>query len=89
MSRRPLEGVTSEVFDTERQVVRNELLERDEQGVVTAVSNRLTAALFPTGHPYARPVIGTEASLSTLSLEDAQAFIKTHYPIERLFPSNP
>lgn len=84
MSRRPLEGVTSEVFDTERQVVRNELLERDEQGVVTAVSNRLTAALFPTGHPYARPVIGTEASLSTLSLEDAQAFIKTHYRPDRM-----
>jgi zinc protease len=81
---RPLEGVTPEVFDTEKQVVRNELLERDEQGIATAVLTRLNGALFPAKHPYARPVIGTEASLASLSLADAQAFVKANYRPEKI-----
>jgi zinc protease len=80
----PLLGLTKEVFDTELQVVRNELLERDEQGIFTAVSTKLNGALFPAGHPYARSVIGSEASLASLTLEDAQAFVKQHYRPERM-----
>jgi zinc protease len=80
----PLLGVTKEVFDTEMQVVRNELLERDEQGVFTAVSTKLNGALFPAGHPYARSVIGSETSLANLKLEDAEAFVKQYYRPERM-----
>ena len=41
---RPLAGITPEVFDAERQVVKNELFERDEQGLVTAISGRMAGA---------------------------------------------
>jgi len=81
---RPLLGVTPEVFEAERQIVKNELLQRDEQGFVTAVSTRLTAALFPPGHPNSRPVAGTEASIAALTLEDANAFVQKYYRPERM-----
>ena len=80
----PLMGVTPEVFDTEIQVVRNEMLERDEQGVQTAVSTKLNAALFPRGMPTHDSVIGSQASLASLKLEDAQAFVTQYYRPERM-----
>ena len=81
---RPLQGVTPEVFEAERQVVKNELLQRDEQGFVTAVWTRMAAALFPPGHPNSRPVAGTEASIAALTLEDAKAFVQKYYRPERM-----
>lgn len=75
----PLHGVDAATFAVEREVVRNELRQRNEQGEVSAVDTELAAALYPPGHRYARPVIGTEASLSKLTLEDAQAFVRERY----------
>jgi len=81
---RPLEGITPEVLEAERQIVKNELLQRDEQGFVTAISNRMSAAIFPPGHPNSRPVGGTEESIASLTLDDAKAFVKRHYRPERM-----
>ncbi|MGZ6081090.1 MAG: M16 family metallopeptidase, partial [Myxococcaceae bacterium] len=81
---RPLLGVTPEVFEAERQIVKNELLERDEQGFVTAVATQMTAAVFPPGHPNSRPVAGTEPSIASLTLEDAKAFVQKYYRPERM-----
>ncbi|MGZ6076384.1 MAG: insulinase family protein, partial [Myxococcaceae bacterium] len=81
---RPLEGVTPEVFEAERRIVKNELLERDEQGYVSAISNRMAGALFPPGHPNSRPMTGTEESIASLTLEDARAFVKKFYRPERI-----
>ena len=75
----PLRGVDAATFDVEREVVRNELLQRNEQGRVTAVDTELRRALYPEGSSYARPVIGTQASISALTLEDAQAFVRKNY----------
>ncbi len=74
-----LAGVDARTFDVERGVVRNELAQRDEQGVVSAVDARLYGTLYPKGHPYHRSVEGTEASLSSLTLADAQSFVQQHY----------
>jgi zinc protease len=81
---RPLQGVTPEVFEAERKVVKNELLQRDEQGVYTALFSRLSGAIFPAGHPNSRPVAGTEASIASLTLEDARAFVERFYRPERM-----
>lgn len=81
---RPLEGVTPEAFAAEREIVKNELFQRDEQGFVTAIFNRLSGALFPPGHPNARPVGGTEESIAGLTLDDARAFVKRYYRPERM-----
>ena len=76
---RPLAGIDAEVFEAEREVVRNELLELDENGVVTAARGALGSALYPPGHPYARSVLGSEATLWTMTLADAEAFVRKCY----------
>jgi zinc protease len=81
---RPLAGITPEVFEAERQVVKNELFERDEQGLVTAIAGRMAGAIFPPGHPNSRAVGGTEASIASLTLDDARAFVKQFYRPERM-----
>jgi zinc protease len=80
----PLKGIDQSTFETEREVVRNELRERNEQGFVSAVSTQLMASLYPAGHPYARPVIGTEASISKLTLDHARAFVSEHYRPQKM-----
>ncbi|WP_002634741.1 M16 family metallopeptidase [Myxococcus hansupus] len=75
----PLAGVTAEVFAVEREVVRNELRQRNETGYVGQVFSWMNAAAFPAGHPYARPLIGTHETLSALTLSDAQRFARANY----------
>ncbi len=75
----PLAGVSPEVFAVEREVVRNELRQRNETGYVGQVFSWMNAASFPVDHPYARPIIGTHETLSALTLPDAQRFARAHY----------
>jgi zinc protease len=75
----PVAGVDAKTFDVEREVVRNELHERDENAQVVAVWTKLYAALYPAEHPYSRAVIGSDQSLSALTPGDAEAFVKKHY----------
>jgi len=80
----PLKGVDQQTFDVEREVVRNELRQRNERGEVAAVETALAAALYPPSHPYSRPIIGTDASLQTLTLDGARAFAAKHYRPEKM-----
>gem|GEM_PF-352785 len=79
----PLAGLDPRVFELEREVVRAELAGRDEQGEPGAVQARLYDMLYPEGHRYFRPVLGTPRSLSDITLADAQAFVAKNY-----LPSN-
>src|SRR5262249_19659165 len=72
-------NVTPEVAAVERDVVRNELRQRNETGIYGSILSYAQAAVFPAGHPYARPVIGTHESLSATTLEDPQRFVKEGY----------
>jgi zinc protease len=76
---RTLEGVTPEVFATEREVVRNELRQRRETTVGSRMFDVVLGSLFPPGHPLSRPVVGSHESLSAATLEHAQAFVAKHY----------
>ncbi|HEX8434541.1 M16 family metallopeptidase [Archangium sp.] len=78
----PLQGVTPEIFDVEREVVRNELRQRNETGYVGQVLSFVQQASFPEDHPYARSIIGGHESLSALTLADAQSFVRKHYRAE-------
>ncbi|MCP3098862.1 insulinase family protein [Myxococcus sp. K15C18031901] len=80
----PLGGISPEVFAVEREVVRNELRQRNETGFVGQVFSWMHAAAFPAEHPYSRPVIGTHESLSALTLQDAQRFARGHYRPENM-----
>jgi zinc protease len=74
-----LEGVTPEIFATEKEVVRNENRQRGETNVGSKPVDMLAAALYPAGHPNARPIGGTHPSLDAITLDDARAFVKKHY----------
>jgi zinc protease len=76
---RPLAGVDEADFDRERSIVENELNQRNELGVYGQVVAWMQRALFPPGHPYARPIGGSAASLRRLTLADARRFAATHY----------
>ncbi|MBX2801787.1 MAG: insulinase family protein [Myxococcales bacterium] len=75
---RPLQGVSPEVFDTEREVVRAELRWRYENSSGSGYL-ALLGEVFDEGHPYHRPGIGTHASLDATTLGAAQAWAASHY----------
>lgn len=75
----PLRGVSPEVFEIERNVVRNELRERDETGVTGQIVAWMQELLFPANHPYGRPIGGTQQSVAALTPQDAAAFAARHY----------
>src|SRR5262245_8224706 len=76
---RPLAGVDDADFERERAIVENELNQRTETGVYGRVIAWMQTAFFPRGHPFARPIGGTRASLHRLTLADARAFVAEHY----------
>jgi zinc protease len=80
----PLAGITEQVFAVEREVVRNELRERNETGFIGQVFHWVQETSFPAGHPYARPVVGSHDSLSQLTLADAQRFVRKSYQPENV-----
>ena len=75
----PLAGVDEADFERERAIVENELHQRNELGVYGQVMAWMQGALFPSGHPYARPIGGSEATLRRLTLADARNFAAAHY----------
>lgn len=75
----PVANITDEALAVELDVVRNELREHNETGYAGDVLASLQSALFPAGHPYARPIGGTHGSLGALTPDDVGAFIRAHY----------
>ncbi|MEW5764749.1 MAG: M16 family metallopeptidase [Acidobacteriota bacterium] len=74
-----LPGLTQEKLDNQREVVKNErrqTVENEPYGVAEEV---LLANLYPEGHPYHHPVIGSMADLDAASLEDVHAFFSKYY----------
>jgi zinc protease len=79
----PLASIDEVAFEHERQVVRDEMRSRAENGTPNQAIGLLAAEVFPAGHPYAHPVVGSEESLAHLTLADARTFAKDHYRPER------
>jgi zinc protease len=75
----PLDGVDDDTFFVEREVVRNELRERSETDSRGLGFQGVEQVVFPSSHPYSRPIVGTHESLSALTLADARAFVTDHY----------
>jgi zinc protease len=76
---RTLDGVTEDVFATEREVVRNEIRQRGETTVGSRLIDTLAAQMYPASHLLSRSVGGDHKSLSAATLGKAQAFAKEHY----------
>ena len=68
-----------EKLDNQREVVRNERRQRYEIRPYGEAFKDLNEAVFPVGHPYHHPTIGSHEDLQNASLEDVTAFFKKWY----------
>lgn len=71
--------VSASGFRAERDVVKNEWRQQHENRPLGNLYIQIARALFPPQHRYHRPTIGTPKELESISLEDAQGFLKRHY----------
>ncbi|WP_419998465.1 M16 family metallopeptidase [Streptomyces boninensis] len=74
-----LEALDQENLDNQRDVVKNERRQRYDNVPYGTAFEKLTAMVFPEGHPYHHTPIGSMEHLSAATLEDAQAFFRTYY----------
>jgi len=75
----PLANLDEATFEAEREVVRNEIRERTGQGDIDQALGWMLHAVFPEGSTYSHGAGGDDASVSKLTLADAQAFVKANY----------
>ena len=74
-----LDAVTQENLDNQRDVVKEEKRQRyDNQPYGNALID-VYATVFPQGHPYHHPTIGSMEDLDAASLADVHAFFRAHY----------
>jgi predicted Zn-dependent peptidase len=66
-------------LDAQREVVRNERRQTSENTPYGKVELRLPELLYPAGHPYHHPVIGSHADLEAATVDDVKAFFAKHY----------
>jgi zinc protease len=74
-----LPTMDSAKVDLQRDVVKNERRQSYENQPYGMVEDHLPGMLFPKGHPYSWPVIGSMADLSAASLEDVKNFFRKYY----------
>jgi zinc protease len=74
-----LDGMTPESVDGQRDVVKNERRQGIENRPYGMARLKLIEALYPPGHPYSWPVIGSQEDLSAASYEDVVDFFKHWY----------
>jgi len=74
-----LAGAISQAkLDEQRKVVQNEKRTR-ENTPYALMDQRVAAALFPVGHPYHHPTIGSMEDLNAASLEDVKGWFAQYY----------
>ena len=66
-------------LNAQRDVVKNERRQSYDNQPYGRVSEIFSAAMYPKGHPYSWPVIGSMTDLSAASEEDVKAFFRFYY----------
>jgi zinc protease len=74
-----LDATTQEKLDNQRDVVKNERRQGLENQPYGRAFSLLFERLFPAGHPYSWPVIGSQEDLSAATLADVQEFFRRYY----------
>jgi zinc protease len=73
------DATTKEKLDNQRDVVKNERRESLENVPYGRWFTLLGENLFPGGHPYSWPVIGSMEDLTAASLDDVKDFFRRYY----------
>ncbi|HLK35178.1 MAG TPA: pitrilysin family protein [Polyangiaceae bacterium] len=71
--------IDREKLDLQRDVVRNERRQSIENRPYGVEELELPKLLWPEGHPYHHPVIGSHEDLEAASVDDVKAFFATWY----------
>jgi zinc protease len=71
--------MTQEKLDTQRGIVRNERRQRSENVPYAKADLRLSELLYPVGHPYHHPTIGSHEDLQAATVADVKAFFRRWY----------
>jgi predicted Zn-dependent peptidase len=74
-----LDAVTQENLDNQRDVVKEEKRQRYDNVPYGNALIEMYAAVFPKGHPYHHPTIGSMDDLDAASLADVHAFYRRFY----------
>ena len=74
-----LEAMGREKLDVQRDIVTNERRQSYENRPYGLAWETLLGNLYPLGHPYHHPVIGSMADLEAASLDDVRRFFRTYY----------
>jgi zinc protease len=74
-----LETMNEGKLDIQRDVVKNERRQSYENRPYGMLFPTAVEALYPEGHPYSWPTIGSMEDLSAASLQDVEAFFRRFY----------
>ena len=64
-------------------MVRNERRQSYENRPYGMAELRVSSAMYPAGHPYSWPVIGSHEDLIAASTTDVKQFFYKYYTVER------
>ncbi len=78
------EGMTQEVLDNQRDVVKNERRQRYDNAPYGTAFERILRLGYPEGHPYHHPTIGSMQDLDDADLDYVLSFHKRHYGPDNL-----
>ena len=74
-----LDTLDNAKLNAQRDVVKNERRQSYDNQPYGRVSEIFSAAMYPKGHPYSWPVIGSMTDLSAASEDDVKAFFRVYY----------
>ena len=74
-----LAALDEKSMENQRDVVKNERRQRYDNVPYGTAFERMTALVYPEGHPYHHTPIGSMADLDAATLDDARAFFRTNY----------
>ena len=74
-----VDAVTQEKFEVQRETVKNERGQRVDNRPYGRLNERVSAALYPEGHPYSWPVIGFIEDLNRANVNDLKNFFLNWY----------
>jgi zinc protease len=74
-----LPSLTQGKLDNQREVVKNERRQRNENAPYGMAQVYLGELLYPPGHPYRHTPIGSHEDLTAATLEDVKAFFQQYY----------
>jgi zinc protease len=74
-----LQTMDVQKLDAQRDVVKNERRQSVDNVPYGRAEETILAAMYPKGHPYSWPVIGSMEDLSAASVDDVKEFFRLNY----------